>query len=198
MSHQKSTLGRITLFLMGTIFCQEAGANLPVFDAFSFAESVKQTFQQIKQNETQLDQYRSMLKNSKKLDSYTWDQASLTMDNLLNAINTLERYKQQSGGMDPYLARYQTVEHYQTSSCLNGSGCSSAQVQALNQQQANASTAQKRANDAMLRGIDKQQASIKADAQHLQALQKQAQDAEGQMQAIQAANQLASAETTQL
>ena len=199
MSQWLPRLRRISLSLLGMVMCQHGyAAGMPVFDGLAYLESLKQTIEQIAQSKTQLDQYQSMLKNSQKLDHYTWDQASLTMDNLLNAINTLESYKQQSGGIDPYLARYQTVDHYTTSSCLNGSGCSSAQLQALNQQQANASTAQKRANDASLRGVDKQQASIKADARQLQTLQKQAQDADGQLQAIQAANQLASAETNQL
>lgn len=50
----------------------------------------------------------------------------------------------------------------------------------------------------MLRGIDKQQQTLKTDAEKLRQLQQQAQNAEGQKQAIQAASQLASAQTNQL
>ncbi|CAM4473179.1 MAG: hypothetical protein LEGION0403_FIIPPAGN_02395 [Legionella sp.] len=61
-----------------------------------------------------------------------------------------------------------------------------------------ASVAQKRANDAMLRGIDKQQQNIKSDAARLKELQRHAETAKGQKQAIQAASELASAENHQL
>jgi P-type conjugative transfer protein TrbJ len=180
------------------LFSQQVLAFMPVFDPMNLAESVKQTYQQIAQGKIQLDQYKRMLENSKTLDSYTWDQANITMDNLMNSINTLDYYKQQMGGLDGYLSRYQTVDHYKNAACLNGNGCTPAQLQALQQQSVDASNAQKRANDAQLRGIDQQQRSMKADANTLRRLQQDAQGATGQMQALQAANQLASAETNQL
>lgn len=186
------------MFLSSLNLYKAVYANMPVFDLANLLESAKQTYQQIEQGKIQLNQYKNMLNNSKSLDSYTWDQANLTMDNLMNSINTLDYYKQQMGGLEQYLARYQTIDHYKNSTCLNGNGCTPAQLQALNQQAIAASNAQKRANDAQLRGIDKQQLSMKADANNLQRLQKDAQSAKGQMQAIQAANQLASAETNQL
>lgn len=58
--------------------------------------------------------------------------------------------------------------------------------------------AQKRANDAMLKGIDKQQQSLKEDSVKLRTLQSQAQTAQGQKQALQAASQLASQQSHQL
>lgn len=60
------------------------------------------------------------------------------------------------------------------------------------------SEAQKRANDAVLRGVDQQQTALQNDARQLVHLQQQAQGATGQMAAIQYANQLASAQTNQL
>lgn len=188
----------MAIFLSGLIPYQLVYANMPVFDLANLLESAKQTYQQIEQGKTQLNQYKSMLQNAKTLDSYTWDQANITMDNLMNAINTLDYYKQQMGGLDGYLSRYQTIDHYKSNSCLNGSGCTPTQLQALNQQAIDASNVQKRVNNAQLRGIDQQQKSMKADANRLQRLQQDAQNAKGQMQAIQAANQLASAETNQL
>ncbi|MDD0946236.1 TrbJ/VirB5 family protein, partial [Xylella fastidiosa] len=64
--------------------------------------------------------------------------------------------------------------------------------------QANNSEALKHANDAVLKGIDQQQQTLISDAATLQKLQLQATTAQGQMQALQAANQLASAQTNQL
>ena len=58
--------------------------------------------------------------------------------------------------------------------------------------------AQKQANDGLFKGIDQQQDSLQADARQLERLQSAAQGAVGQMQAIQYANQLASAQGNQL
>lgn len=57
---------------------------------------------------------------------------------------------------------------------------------------------EKLANDAMIRSLDQQQLDLQADAEKLEALQKNAQDAPGQMAAIQAANQLAANQASQL
>ena len=50
----------------------------------------------------------------------------------------------------------------------------------------------------MLKALDQQQDTLQSDAQNLVSLQSQASGAVGQMQAIQAANQLASAQANQL
>jgi P-type conjugative transfer protein TrbJ len=60
------------------------------------------------------------------------------------------------------------------------------------------SEAQKKANDALFKGIDSQQTSLQSDARQLQRLQAGAQGSTGQMQAVQFANQLASHQANQL
>jgi P-type conjugative transfer protein TrbJ len=60
------------------------------------------------------------------------------------------------------------------------------------------SEAQKRANDALFHGLDAQQDALIADARQLERLQGAARGAEGQMQAIGYANQLASQQSNQL
>jgi P-type conjugative transfer protein TrbJ len=61
-----------------------------------------------------------------------------------------------------------------------------------------ASESQKKANDALFKGLDQQQDALTADARTLQRLQGKAQGATGQMQAIGYANQLASQQANQL
>jgi len=190
----KSSLVLISIGAMN----QLASSGAPVFDAVNWAESMKQTYEQIEQSKTQLNQYQTMLENSKNLDAFTWDKANLTMDNLVSSIDTLNFYKQQAGSMDAYLSRYQNQEHYRKSPCFNGGSCTESERQALLQHKENVSEAQKRTNDAMLRGIEQQQTGMQADARQLIRLQEQAQNASGQMAALQAANQLASSETNQL
>jgi P-type conjugative transfer protein TrbJ len=61
-----------------------------------------------------------------------------------------------------------------------------------------ASESQKKANDALFRGLDKQQDALKSDARRLEQLQSAAQSAGGRMEAIGYANQLASQQANQL
>ncbi|QLZ70862.1 conjugal transfer protein TrbJ (plasmid) [Legionella sp. PC1000] len=108
-----------------------------------------QTSQQLQQYKTQLSQYENMVRKILKiLDKFTWDEATNTMDNLVNSIDTLNYYKPASSGMNEYLSRYQDENHYRNMPCFNGGQCSEAELNALLQQEANASEAQKRANDA--------------------------------------------------
>jgi P-type conjugative transfer protein TrbJ len=60
------------------------------------------------------------------------------------------------------------------------------------------SEAQKKANDAMLKGLDQQQEAIITDATRLEQLQGNAQTAQGQMEAIGYASQIASEQANQL
>ncbi|MBS0554864.1 MAG: P-type conjugative transfer protein TrbJ, partial [Proteobacteria bacterium] len=61
-----------------------------------------------------------------------------------------------------------------------------------------AAESQKKANDALFRGLDRQQDALRADARTLEQLQSGAQGAGGQMQALGYANQLASQQANQL
>ncbi len=183
---------------LGSTFTIPTFANAPVIDSANLIQNMAIKIHAIKQYQTQLKQYENMLENTKQLDKFTWDEANKTMDNLVNSIDTLDYYKRQAGSMNDYLSRYQDENHYRKSPCIRGDNCSKDELNALMQKGANASEAQKRANDALLRGIELQETSMKADARQLTRLQEQAQGASGQMAALQAANQLASTQTTQL
>lgn len=198
LTHPKTPILIALALSMSIAGVKGAFANAPVIDATNLIENTAIKVEAIKQTETQIKQYQSMLDNSKKLDHYTWDKASLSMDDLVRNIDTLNYYKQQAGNMDAYLSRYQNQEHYRGAPCFNGVSCTASERQALGQQGANASEAQKRVNDARMRGVELQQNAMQADARLLITLQKQAEDATGQMAALQAANQLASAQTNQL
>jgi len=197
-AHPKTSILIALALSMSIAWVKCVFANSPVIDYANLIQNTAIKVQAIEQSKTQLKQYQSMLENSKKLDNYTWDKANLTMDDLVRNIDTLNYYKQQAGSMDAYLSRYQNQEHYRNAPCFNGANCTQAERQALSQQGANASEAQKRVNDARMRGVELQQNAMQVDARQLITLQKQAEGATGQMAALQAANQLASAETNQL
>jgi P-type conjugative transfer protein TrbJ len=182
-----------------------AHAAMPVIDIvnlkqnlISAVEAVAQTAQQIEQYKTQLQQYENQLQNTAAPNAYIWDQANQTMNELMRAIDSLNYYKQQLGSIDAYLRNYGDEDFYKASPCFSVAGCTEAQRQVLNDSQRRGSEAQKKANDAMFRGLDRQQEQIAQDAQQLVHLQTSAQSAAGQMEAIQHANMLASHQTNQL
>ncbi|WJF91473.1 P-type conjugative transfer protein TrbJ [Paraburkholderia bonniea] len=197
--------GTALVVVIGTTFVSQANAGIPVIDATNVVQTTVSAMQnvaavekQIQQYQTQLQQYQNMLQNTLAPAAWVWDQANQTINKLLQAQDTLSYYKNQAGSIDSYLSRYQDVAYYRTSPCFTGSGCTDAQRQVVLDAQANGSEAQKRANDAVLKGVDQQQQTLVTDSTNLQRLQSQASGATGQMQAIQAANQLASAQANQL
>jgi P-type conjugative transfer protein TrbJ len=182
-----------------------AHAGIPVIDGanlsqtvMSAIENVAQTLKQIQQYQTQLQQYQNMLTNTAAPASYIWDQAQSTMSRLRGSIDTLSYYKNQLGSVDAYLGKFQDTAFYRNSPCYSANGCTPAQWAALKDTQRLGSEAQKKANDGLFRGLDKQQQAMEDDARQLRTLQSGAQGATGQMQALGYASQLASHQSNQL
>jgi P-type conjugative transfer protein TrbJ len=179
--------------------------GVPVFDVanmkqnvISAIEGVNQTMKMVEQYQLQLLQYENMLRNSVAPAAYVWNRAQLTTMRLMNAMNTLEYYRNQAGSLDGYLLRYQNPSYYMNSPCFGPNGCSVEERARLETNRRLNADGEKLANDAMIRSLDLQQAELQADAARLEELQRNAQDAPGQMAAIQAANQLASNQASQL
>lgn len=189
-----------------------AQAGIPVIDSVNLSqnvltaiESVAQTLTQIEQYATQiqeyqkqLEQYENQLLHSLAPVASIWDAASSTMDKLVAAQNTLEFYQNKLGSLERYLDKYQDADYYRNSPCFTAEGCSDIEKRAMHDNMAMSSQAQKKSNDAIFKSIEQQQISLKADARTLTSLQQAAQGAEGQLQAIGYANQLASNQTMQL
>jgi len=182
------------------------GSGAPVFDVANWMQNGKMIATQLSEHKTQIDQYKNqidqyqnMLENTKSLTTYQWDDANSVINNLLESTNTIDSYKQEAGTLQGYLDRFQSQEYYQNSSCFNDSDqCSTEELKKIKQSRLAASVAEKSSNDAMIKGIDKQQQSLKSDSAKLHNLQSQAQSATGQKQALQAASQLASNQSHQL
>lgn len=194
MKHVRFLAARTALaaVLAGSIIITPAQAGIPVIDGGNLVqnvmtaiESVAQTLKQIEQYQTQLQQYENMLQNTMAPAAYIWDQAQSTINGLMNAVNTLDYY-------------IQDVSYYRSSPCFSAAGCSDAERAAMEQNRSLASESQKKANDALFKGLEQQQRNLTADARQLERLQSAAQGATGQMQAIGFANQLAANQANQL
>ena len=161
-------------------------------------ESVNQTLKQVEQYALQLQQYENEIKNTVAPAAYLWDQSNATIGKVMGMVDTLNYYKTQAGNLDGYLNKFQNTGYYRSSPCYSVNGCSAADQKTISDNQTLGSEAQKKANDAVLRGVDQQQTQLAADAAQLSRLQSSAQSAQGQMEAIGYANQLASSEINQL
>lgn len=182
-----------------------ARAGIPVIDAANLGqnlvaaiESVAHTMKQIQQYQTQLQQYQNMLQNTTAPSRQIWDAASITMNQLRGSIDTLSYYKTRLGSIDAYLAKFKDTSEYRSSPCYSVHGCTPAEWAAMTESERLGSEAQKKANDALFRGLDRQQDNMQADAEQLLRLQSAAQTSAGQLEAIGYANQLASHQSNQL
>lgn len=164
----------------------------------SSIENVAQTLKQIQQYQMQLQQYENMLQNTAAPTVHIWDQATTTMNQLRGSIDTLNYYKANLGSIDAYLGKFKDTAAYRGSPCYSPTGCTAAEWAAMKDSERLGSESQKKATDALFRGLDRQQDAMQSDAGQLQRLQSAAQDATGQMQAIGYANQLASHQGNQL
>jgi P-type conjugative transfer protein TrbJ len=192
-------------FAIGIGWIAPASAQWAVFDAANVAqttvsalENIAQTSKQIQQYQTQLQQYENMLRNTAAPVTNIWDQAQTTMNQLRASIDTLNYYKNTLGSVDTYLGKFKDMNTYQASRCFSYNGCTQAEWEAMQASQRLGSEAQKKANDSLFRGLDRQQDTMVADAHQLERLQASAQGAQGQVQAIGYANQLASHQANQL
>jgi len=191
---------------MASVIALPVKAGIPVIDGtnvvqttISAVNNVQAVSKQIQQYQTQLQQYENMLQNTVAPGAYIWDQADSTINKLLQAQDTLNYYKNQAGSLDSYLKRYQDINYYRSSPCFNTNlECTASEISALRKAEQDSSEARKKANDAVFKAIDEQQETLQNDANNLADLQTHATGAKGQMEAIQTANQLASAQTNQL
>lgn len=205
---------------LGAVMMGPVLAGIPVIDAsnlsqnvLSAQEAIAQTLKQIQQYATQLQQleeqykayatqvqqYENMVQNTVAPYAYIWNQAQAVMNQLRGATDTLSYYKNQLGSVEAYVAKFQDLNYYKNSPCYSATGCSAEELARLNDNAERlASEAQKKANDAVFKGLDRQQDAMQADAERLQQLQANAQTATGQMQAIGYASQLAAEQGNQL
>lgn len=182
-----------------------AFAGLPVIDASNLSqnvvtaiENVAHTLKQIQQYQTQLQQYENMLRNTTAPAMQIWDSATATMNQLRGSIDTLNYYKANLGSVDAYLGKFKDTAAYRGSPCYSVNGCTPAEWAAMKDSERLGSESQKKANDAVFKGLDRQQDAMQGDAAQLQRLQSAAQGSAGQLEAIGYANQLASHQANQL
>lgn len=160
-------------------------------------ESVAQTAKQIEEYKTQLEQLETQIKNLVSVPQEIYDNVNSTIQSLNSAMKTMEGYKQKFGNLEGLLEEYKAS--YKDHICFKStSSCSQSEKQQLLQQEQKVIDYQKSMNDDLFKGIENQMNQITKDGQKLDRIQQQAQGAEGNLEALQSANQLSASTNQQL
>jgi P-type conjugative transfer protein TrbJ len=163
----------------------------PVFDSANFSQNVttalkevQQAATQVQQYQTQLMQWKTELMNATGLAQVAqiWQQSQQVM----NQVTGLTSMFTNGSSLQSALSQFQNVNYW-----LNTPVTSYPQQPAGN-------VLETQANAALFQGLAKQTQLIQTDAATLERLQTSASGAQGQMQAITAASQLAAMENQQL
>jgi len=167
---------------------------------------------QLEAQTTELQAQTPELQQQTKYDStntdlkadYIWGEAKGIFNSLDTITGEVEGLTSKTSDIKDYLEKFGDVDYYSDSNntgskCLTGEGeCTDVDWAELRKRQADSIKSQKQANDALFNTLKEQMNGIKEDTAALDELQGRAATAEGQMQALGYANQLASAQVKQL
>ncbi len=177
--------------LLGTI---ENGHALAVFDGSNLAqnivaarESITHTQNQIMQLTNQLNQYKRMLQDAMNPGSWGWGDIQDTLNQLKNSMGSINSISGSAGGMNQFLNAFGSHSKYHESGEYYGTG-----NPALYSGDLAGMDLQKESADDMLKLIKEQQDAMQRYSDELESLKSKASSAEGQQEAIQAGNELAS------
>ncbi len=181
----------LAILALGT-FTQHAHA-LAVFDGSNLAqnivaarEAITQTQQQIQQLQTQLNQYKRMIQDATNPGNWNWGDIQDTLNQLKYTMGSINTISSQAGGINSYLEVYGSYDKY-----TDGSLYGSQNPQKLYQGDAEGSKFQKQSADDLLLLIKQQQEQMQSYSNDLDRLKGEASGAQGQQEAIQRGNELA-------
>ena len=170
------------------------GHAMAVFDGSNLAqnlisaqEAIKNTQNQIQQLTTQLNQYKRMLQDAANPGSWGWGDIQDTLNQLKNSMGSINSISGSAGGMNQFLDNFGSHSKYHESGQYYGTG-----NPALYGGDLAGLDLQKQSADDMLKLIKEQQEAMQKYSDDLESLKGKASSAEGQQEAIQAGNELAS------
>jgi len=194
--------------ILTALFLSSQNANatgIPVVDTVHngtsmlvLTEELAQTAKQIQEYKTQYDQYMQQMKDAAAPALYIWDQANSTISKIRGLTGMLDGYVNRYGNIERYLSQFKDLNYWRNSECYKFGGCTAEELQEVHDAIAFGSESQNESNSDFMRVLEQQQDALEQDASTLEDLQEQAGDADGHMKALQAANQLASAQAAQI
>lgn len=171
----------------------------------SAIQDVNAVLKQIEQYKTQLDQYTAQLRDIAAPAVWTWDLVEDTVATAQSVSETFGDRRQLLKDVHASLKQLGDPDYYRNSPCYGRSGVDrtlkggcGAILEAFRAQQEESVQTQYEANEVLFKALDKQHESMQKRLERTQKLIKNSQDAKGQLQAVQATNQLASAQIAEL
>ena len=176
-----------------------------VQSVISAIQDINAVLKQVEQYKTQLDQYTAQLRDIAAPAAYVWD---LVDDTVATAQKVSEKFGDRRKLLKDVHASLKQLgepDYYRNSPCYGKSGVDrtlkggcGALLEALRTAQEEGVQAQYEANEELFETLEKQHESMTKRLERTQKLVKNSQDAKGQLQAVQATNQLASAQIAEL
>jgi P-type conjugative transfer protein TrbJ len=186
------------LFVSLAAGCGE-GHAMAVFDSSNLAqnivaaqEAVRQTQNQILMLQNQLQQYQRMLQDAMNPGDWAWGDSQDAIDQIRNSMGSIKNLSGTAGGFDQLLSQFGSYDDYSDGAGYGG-GHSAASAN-LGAGDYYGSRMQKDTADDLLRVIREQEEQLDQYQSQFERLKSNASSAEGQQEAIQAGNQMASME----
>lgn len=185
----------IAVIAIGGIFgVAEKGHAMAVFDGSNLAqnlisaqEAIRHTQNQIQMLTGQLNQYKRMLQDAMNPGTWGWGDIQDTLNQLKNSMGTINSISGTSGDLNQFLNSFGSHSKYHQSGEYYGTG-----NPALYSGDLAGMDLQKQSADDMLKLIKEQQDAMQKYSDDLESLKNKASSAEGQQEAIQAGNEIAS------
>lgn len=184
---------------------------IPVFDTANFAQNLVSAIEAVDQSLTMIEQLQEdiahhqtvvddLVRNAAAPAVYTWDKLNSIKDRLRRIANGL---RLQNLDLKAWLEQFRNLDYYRSAPCYGPDvSCPEREWDRILEESWRmhelASHTRKQTLDDLMTALDAGEKDLQEQAENLEALQRQAQNAKGEMQALQAGNQLASAEITQL
>jgi P-type conjugative transfer protein TrbJ len=198
------------LVLIALVAMPSSTQAIPVFDPGNFAQNlvsaielVDQSLTQVMQYQNQLLQYEEMVRNGLAPAVYTWDRIVSIQNKLHTIASTLRNYRHWVRDLDDYLSKFADLDYYRSARCYGSDlSCPESEWERIlresQQMHGLGSESRKKTLDQLMRTLETSEQDMVEESANLEKLQREAQAAKGHMQALQAGNQLASAEVNQL
>ena len=191
------------------LFSSSAFAGgIPVFDGanvtqatISAFEEVTQTLKQIEQYTTQLQQLEDQIINSTAPAQFLYAQADRTMKRISDLQNNVIKLYETAGDLDRYLDKFGNLDTYKQSDYYNKNLSPEQKRAALDKMNEGGRQGldfQDKAYRDFMKTLEAEKRNVKRDAEHLEEIQRNAQQAGGRMAAIQYTNQIAAHHSAQL
>lgn len=185
----------VAVLAIGGLFGNiENGHAMAVFDASNLAqnvvaaqEAIAHTQNQIQMLTGQLNQYKRMLQDAMNPGSWGWGDIQDTLNQLKNSMGAINSISGETGGMNSFLDAFGSHSKYHESGQYYGTG-----NPALYSGDLAGMDMQKQSADDMFTLIKEQQDAMQKYSDDLESLKSKASSAEGQQEAIQAGNEMAS------